>query len=199
MVIAVIAILAAILIPSITAVRQSANETKSKSNLREWHRAAMLYANENDNRLPLPRDSSATGNPHWNAVLGAYLGYDLDEEAPWLGRTDTIGTSPNHESDHKHGPDYISYGMNLSLAETEDGKSLFSTEGPVEPTHLSQIHPDTVLFADSPDNWFVVPSKEDLGFRYRGKAFAVMVGGSIEEFDEEEPIDEYEHLFNPDR
>lgn len=191
MVIAVIGILTAILIPSIQSVRQTARDTKSKANLREWHRGTMLYANEHGNRLPLARNKF-TPAYHWPEPVGDYLGYEY-LEGPWMERTNTVGTSPNHEADHPHGPDYISYGMNVNL-----GVTFSSAEQPKSGSHLSQVNPETVLFADSMFNWFVRPREGYLNFRNNGKAFAVMVDGSVREFEETEAFEDIEPFFDPD-
>lgn len=58
-VIAIIGILAMIFIPSLGAVRERAQRAVDASNLREVHKAALLYAGENNDRLP---DPSALAN-----------------------------------------------------------------------------------------------------------------------------------------
>jgi prepilin-type N-terminal cleavage/methylation domain-containing protein/prepilin-type processing-associated H-X9-DG protein len=68
-VIAIIGILAAILIPTVGAVRRSAKKTACVSNLREIGRAALLYAGENKHRLPL----NNTSNARWATALVPYI------------------------------------------------------------------------------------------------------------------------------
>jgi general secretion pathway protein G len=176
-VIAIIAVLAAILIPAISGVRQSARDTKSKSNLREWHRLAMLYANEHDNRLPLGWDKFSDGTPHWMVPLGRYMGYEFTNG--FLEHTDTIGTSPNHEPDYVHGPDYISYGINIQAS----GTNFSSAEVPTDAGSLLEIEPQTILFGDSV-GWFI--RKANLNFRNRDKAFTVLMDGSIRVFEDDQ-------------
>jgi prepilin-type N-terminal cleavage/methylation domain-containing protein len=53
-VIAIIGVLAAIIIPTVGKVRESAQRTVDASNLREILKAAMLYANDHNDRLPDP-------------------------------------------------------------------------------------------------------------------------------------------------
>lgn len=53
-VIAIIGILAAIFIPTIGAVREKAQRAVDASNLREIHKAALIYAGDNNDRLPDP-------------------------------------------------------------------------------------------------------------------------------------------------
>ncbi len=52
-VIAIIGILAAILIPTVSKVRQSAKNAHCAANLREWGRAVMFYANDNKGNYTL--------------------------------------------------------------------------------------------------------------------------------------------------
>jgi len=53
-VIAIIGILAAIIIPTVGTVREKAQRTVDASNLREIAKAAMIYASDNNDRLPDP-------------------------------------------------------------------------------------------------------------------------------------------------
>ncbi|MEO6873837.1 MAG: prepilin-type N-terminal cleavage/methylation domain-containing protein [Opitutaceae bacterium] len=53
-VIAIIGILAAIIIPTVGIVREKAQRTVDASNLREIAKAAMIYASDNNDRLPDP-------------------------------------------------------------------------------------------------------------------------------------------------
>ena len=60
-VIAIIGILAAILIPTIGSVREKAQRAVDANNLREIVKAAMIYAGDNNDRLPDPGALSAAG------------------------------------------------------------------------------------------------------------------------------------------
>jgi len=59
-VIAIIGILAAIFIPTIGAVREKAQRAVDANNLREIAKAAMIYAGDNNDRLPDPQALAAT-------------------------------------------------------------------------------------------------------------------------------------------
>jgi prepilin-type N-terminal cleavage/methylation domain-containing protein len=82
-VIAIIGILAAILIPVVGSVRQKARATQCISNLRQIGTAAILYANENRNLLPLmrvsptPADHPFFGHPDadktWHQKIAPYM------------------------------------------------------------------------------------------------------------------------------
>ncbi|TVR54468.1 MAG: type II secretion system protein [Puniceicoccaceae bacterium] len=76
-VIAIIGVLAAILIPTISSARVSAQRTVSTSNLRQLGQALHLYANEHAGRFP----ATTHGNPtseSWVYTLAPYLG-NVDE------------------------------------------------------------------------------------------------------------------------
>ena len=60
-VIAIIGILAAIIIPTVGTVRERAQRTVDANNLREIAKAAMIYANDNNDRLPDPAVLQAQG------------------------------------------------------------------------------------------------------------------------------------------
>jgi len=53
-VIAIIGILAAIIIPTVASVREKAQRAVDANNLREIGKAAMIYAGDNNDRLPDP-------------------------------------------------------------------------------------------------------------------------------------------------
>lgn len=72
-VIAVIGILAAILIPTVGKVRELAQRTADANNLREIGRAALLYAADNQDRLPDPAATPASVISAPNRYF-AYLG-----------------------------------------------------------------------------------------------------------------------------
>lgn len=59
-VIAIIGILAAIIIPTVGKVRESAQRTVDSNNLREIIKGAMIYATTNNDRLPNPQATAAT-------------------------------------------------------------------------------------------------------------------------------------------
>lgn len=59
-VIAIIGILAAIIIPTVGKVRETAQRTVDANNLREIVKAAMIYAGDNNDRLPDPQALAST-------------------------------------------------------------------------------------------------------------------------------------------
>jgi prepilin-type N-terminal cleavage/methylation domain-containing protein len=87
-VIAVIAILAAILLPVVASVRRSAQDARCRSNLRVIHNGLLLYANDNRDLLPINDTSNGgdngnqwhvsgsrtSGNAFGKVLGGGYLG-----------------------------------------------------------------------------------------------------------------------------
>ncbi len=76
-VIGIIALLIAILLPTLSAAREQANRVKCSSNLRTLGQAVVMYANENKGWIP--RDYSY-GNPDhrfWGDVLARSMNYDM--------------------------------------------------------------------------------------------------------------------------
>ncbi len=101
-VIAIIGILAAILIPVVGQVRESARAANCVSNLREIGGAIALYTNENE-RTPPSRDPRSSGGARTIAwTLWTYVGYDMNSfGAEMSGRTGnavTVFNCPSTEN-----------------------------------------------------------------------------------------------------
>jgi len=128
-VIAIIGILAAIIIPTVGRVRDSAARTDCASNQRQIGQALLLYAQ--DNRQNLPRVTSAwppsDQKDTWCYSIWTYLGYNADSfDATTNGFTSnatTQGTNLFHCSKTRNSPTYgpgvpnngtgwTSYGLN---------------------------------------------------------------------------------------
>jgi prepilin-type N-terminal cleavage/methylation domain-containing protein len=81
-VIAIIGILAAIVIPSVGKVRETAQRTADANNLREIGKAAMIYAAENNDHLPDPLAAAAQQNVKADTNYFRWIGL--------LGRSGTL-------------------------------------------------------------------------------------------------------------
>jgi prepilin-type N-terminal cleavage/methylation domain-containing protein/prepilin-type processing-associated H-X9-DG protein len=100
-VIAIIGILAAILIPVVGRVRESARGASCRSNLRQLHLAARLYLEDNDQRFPhFNQWYQATGNVLNNEPAGGFREYIVEGLVnPQSGDdNDTIATCPTLRS-----------------------------------------------------------------------------------------------------
>lgn len=138
-VIAVIAILAAILIPSISKVRERSNLTKSVANVRSIGQATLLYSQENNGEYPVWYDYSK--GQYWWAQLLPSLSEDKeifgspahDEFNPETNETlsETISYGWNyvvmgrHKADTSYSGDHVLNQFNLDPSQT-----LIVTDGP---------------------------------------------------------------------
>ena len=178
-VIAIIGILAAILIPVVSRVREAARNAGCQSNLRQWHSAWMMYANDNGDRVPTGFHSDPDRR-HWPRKLWIYM--DIDPEISGSGNSmphdQTVGTCPSHEDDHPHGPLYVSYGYN--------SYGLGSSETSVRPS-LLEIEPHVLIIADSAADWHLSWLGRHMNFsRHNGRANYVTAGGSVRSISHED-------------
>jgi len=168
-VIAIIGILAAILIPVIGKIRESARFTKGSSNLREIARGNVLFANENRGWIPhdgftgtpvasqdTPKLRGGIVLPWWNAIppyIGQRTLKELDasrpSQVPTLD-TDSIFVCPNAKSKttNPNGIAWLCYAPSFALSEAgvsgapDGGFFLANINRVAEPAR-------TVLFAES--------------------------------------------------
>ena len=89
-VIAIIGILAAIIIPTVGTVRETAQRTVDASNLREIGKAAMIYAADNNDCLPDPLAAAAQQNVQAASNYFRWMGL--------LGRAGTLNTAGTYFS-----------------------------------------------------------------------------------------------------
>lgn len=94
-VIAIIGILAAIIIPTVGSVRQSAQASACLSNLRQVGLSAIIYTNDNKGRLP---DAGTGTDPLWARTLSAYMSVPVTQRASIFvcpGTTIPVEDAPN--------------------------------------------------------------------------------------------------------
>jgi prepilin-type N-terminal cleavage/methylation domain-containing protein len=93
-VIAIIGILAAIIIPTVGKVRDNARRSVDGSNLRQIGQAALIYANDNRERLPF-NDSASINSPKpaitdvYGYALELARGGGLNDATLWFSAADT--------------------------------------------------------------------------------------------------------------
>jgi prepilin-type N-terminal cleavage/methylation domain-containing protein len=205
-VIAIIGILAAILIPVVGRVRDAAKMSTCQSNLRQWHSAWVMFANDNDGLCAPPqyRRPSDNRNIPWTRSLGEYAGYEFrwDEGEPgqaWMfyGQDPNLGQCPANTYQHPHAlyghPKelYISYAMN-----TDTFPAQFSGTAQSSWVHIDsgrrdlpsaiyslQERPHTILLGDFWDNWHFgftnVKVWHGNSFRHNDRANFVLTGGAV--------------------
>src|SRR5690625_5299639 len=145
-VIAIIGILAAILIPVVGAVRESARGAACASNVRQMLAGMHLYAEENNGRFPPPQNSDLQDGPGgipqsentWHGYIAEYCGYDnvsrmYRDGITWRSNTsemtvfncptsvNTILPLPGKEGVGRLDPWY-SYGMNAQMPRRITGR-----------------------------------------------------------------------------
>jgi len=146
-VIAIIGILAAIIIPTVGRVRDSAKASQCISNLRQIGMALRLYVNENKGFLPvstrarLPTEPGTASAVPWGSALSAYL--------PLRGRTvasteHEIFVCPAAEFHGKRGKDLRStYTASAAIIGLSNGAATATTVpraiGSIDNTRLTQI------------------------------------------------------------
>lgn len=196
-VIAIIGILAAILIPVVGQVRESARASKCTSNLRQLHTAFMLYADEHNGRLPYGGNrnvlhfSDGPMNVRWNGALFPYVQSPGDMPASARDRflfdfssnTPTVYSCPSVDEDHQG----YQYKSNLVVTPTAERR------------HISEFETSVVLIADGGGNtgsanfFKLDPSSEGtlyasngLDLRHNERANVVFIGGNVRRMSREE-------------
>jgi len=189
-VIAIIGILAAILIPVVGRVRESARNSVCQSNLRQWHTAWMMWAEDNDGAAVPGQYNDGRGMVTWVKALGAYAGYDLPYGGPsWFfdGQPDTIGFCPSNVPPlHAHDlygfsrDLYISYSMNRDAFPAENVGGAPANRVRVD---WFNDRPQLIVFGDNINNWHYqwnnIWHATNNPFKHNGKANFVTVGGAI--------------------
>jgi prepilin-type N-terminal cleavage/methylation domain-containing protein/prepilin-type processing-associated H-X9-DG protein len=119
-VIAIIGILAAILIPTVGAVRLSAQKTASLSNLRQIGAAFALFANDNRGRFP---GAGINSDTRWNGQLERYLikSGTSSYNSPII-RSPLVPVAAYQPAGSSHG--MYGYNDNLSLRPTQPSSLL---------------------------------------------------------------------------
>lgn len=205
-VIAIIGILAAILIPVVGRVRGAAKNAKCQSNLRQWHSAWVIYANDNNGEVPMANQRFDDGSPAkgWVKVLAHYAGYKLDKSPWWFGQKegpelDTIGHCPSDPVLHEYGPNYISYAMNTDAFGVDFSKS---EPGEKMPTNIELLgdFPHVIVIGERARSWHMTHSSIRLfpaeTFRHNDHANYVNVGGAIYTASRNDPNDPPAHMWN---
>lgn len=177
-VIAIIGILAAILIPTVGRVRESARAAQCISNLRQIGSGIALYAQANKDRLPGPLYSVqgprfTSGNYSTN-FLAVYLEPYVTSNIPQNSANSKVQEMLNCPSWAAKTPDPSGPSMSLNFAPSNwNGKRPFGYPGQAEPLTLGSIsgYPlsrtwlmidtDKVWTAGSTSTWFnQLPDKE---------------------------------------
>jgi prepilin-type N-terminal cleavage/methylation domain-containing protein len=144
-VIAIIGILAAILIPVVGRVRESARRSVCGSNLRQISLAVLMYAQENNEQLPGPgsgvnmnrsiRNPTTFPQDFWGNANSIHLAVHLES---YLERGGETWTCPSNGAASEVHSNQVNYLLNHRLNNATVPSMLFGTAGGV-PKQLHQI------------------------------------------------------------
>ncbi len=205
-VIAIIGILAAILIPVVGSVRESARASVCQSNLRQWHAAWMMYANDNDGRVPRAQQRMPNGhNLGWVEALSPYVGYQIQSDFWWFGQRDgpaaeTIGNCPSDPILHPHGPSYVSYAMNTEPFGVDWTSAVPGNSRQNSLEHYANDQ-NTLVFGDRARNWHMTRTNyaqhHSETYRHKNRANFVVIGGAIYVASGDDPNDPPGWMWDP--
>lgn len=168
-VIGVIAVLIAVLLPTLSRARRSAASISCASNMRQWALATEMYANENGGFLPrrgqgVMPTSQLTRPTDWFNALPPYL-----KQAAYMDMA-TAGSIPRPgaasvwicpQATDPSGSYYWAYGMNMALSVWD------ASQNHGQPDKITGVGNTSilVLFADAPGNYCsVYPSSIPNGY-----------------------------------
>lgn len=187
-VIAIIGVLASIIIPVLSNVREKAAERESLSNLRSIGLEIKLYAIENGGKLPSPEWGA---NDHWLVVLYERVYNQPFDEAEFVADpfsiSDTIFWSPTLQRSEPQ--PWRSYGFNGFLGElatdTSEGEaiSLNRIEQPARTVLIGDVLNSSNLFLST------------INFRNSGKAHVLYVDNHVSAITPEEVPDNIDDPF----
>ena len=209
-VIAIIAILAAILIPSISKVRERARETSKLSNYRQYFIANTMYAADNDGfsvttvdkrppELRTTRYVANAGNsaPHWTWLLAGYLG--APTRGQWLSWLDPIYINPYFEDYDPTKRWFTGTGLNNRIRREGTGGSKFWHENcfwanwtpektNAGPTLLSAVtFPEYRFFVGDTHKEYHVSNTNHINTtQHDGKGMFVLFDGSVVYYNQKE-------------
>jgi len=158
-VLAIIAVLAAILLPALSRSQDAAAATKCVANLRSISAGLMAYAAENDGKL-IPSAAQGSAGPNWYRVLEPYMGHpqrslDAPADLPWQQCPRKKFPAVNNLT--------VGYGWNFM----NFGHDILNpaTWGRGENSHLAQVGQParTIIIGDSQDE--ILPG-QDFVHRY---------------------------------
>jgi prepilin-type N-terminal cleavage/methylation domain-containing protein len=208
-VIAIIAVLASILLPTISRVRASAESTHCVSNLRNMQIANQMYAAQNNNKYL--SGASFDGNSDLSTAWLINSEYfelltNLSVEREWGEWNDDL-LCPTTRSMGSPDCEVLSanYGMNYMLMQSALGLPSWGEESAswAIPVYKIEKPAQTVAFADSTD-WllktlegYTVADEEAngynsegyLAFRHNGRAHVVNFDGSVDSYTAEDLTD----------
>ena len=208
-VIAIIAILAAILIPSIGKVRERARETSKLSNYRQYFIANTMYAADNKGFSVLTVDARdeeyrttpfvanpGGSKPHWTWLLAGYM--SVTTVSQYLAWKDKVYINPYFEGYDSEKSWFIGTGLNSRLKRNGSGdgrwklncywNSWTPDNTNSGPTLLAAVtFPEYRFFAgDTQKGYHIAMPGHINTTQHDGKGMFVLFDGSVVFYDQEE-------------
>jgi prepilin-type N-terminal cleavage/methylation domain-containing protein/prepilin-type processing-associated H-X9-DG protein len=164
-VISISAVLLAILVPMYLKIRSAADAAACQSTMRGYGRAFLLYANENDGKLPRHNNNWKA----WNNTLQDHLGIDWQsfKHCPVFLRQ-TKSLKPNLYI-------YSGYNMNANLSE----RRFASLSSPSKTPLIYESRLGGVERSNPYGGWPGGGSWCEPGYNHDGRANILMVDGSV--------------------
>ena len=124
-VIAIIAILAGMLLPALARAKQKANQIACLNNLKQWGIAMPMYADDNGQVFPNPRETNYVATPDHNPVWAEMYAVEMQNQSSGgsIGRAAWFNALPPYVG----GAPLWKYGSNATtIATFVNGKSIFN-------------------------------------------------------------------------
>lgn len=184
-VVAIIAILAALLLVSVSSAKKGSLSAHCRNNLRQWGISSVAYAGDHDDALPFAYTRTANAdNNNFHPLLSSYLGKKKFEQA--TGYETGVARCPIRilEPVGPHNQYRISYGMNMYNSEKPEEwdtntVSFGSVPNPSHTLLMSELswkynHPPFVDYYEYP------PLMDQIGFRHQERALILFMDTHIE-------------------
>jgi len=189
-VIAIIGILAAILIPVVGKARESTRAAVCVSNLRQVSLALLVYADENDGRLPTSGglDEGEQANTDW--ILWRRPDSELRHSAivPYMGGTfdPDVYRCPSDENINHGNPTYrFSYSLNRALGEASESPR-FANYAQLNGRVHNVPNPSLIILMveeaapNDSSAWLIASAEDRLTERHANRGHVSFVDGHVE-------------------
>jgi prepilin-type N-terminal cleavage/methylation domain-containing protein/prepilin-type processing-associated H-X9-DG protein len=189
-VIAIIGILAAILIPVVGRVRDSARGAVCMSNLRQVSLALLVFADENDGRLPTAGGLDEGEQPDTDWILWRRSDTEIRASAivPYLGGSFSpdIYRCPSDENIAEKNPSYrFSYSLNRALGESSNSPRFANFALLNGRVHNVPDHSLIIMMVEEAEPndssaWLIASAEDRLTERHGGRGHVSFVDGHVE-------------------